>query len=573
MASVTSQNQILKKLNEQFESLKKECEELKNQDKFVNIAVLRNKVKQYRNNFYADAKSLDSFNPKSLDEGREIISKMEDLVKSLEKSNEEKNNIRENLFFLKGIKELLSENDDDLLAALEEFENNIKANKANKQQVMDFQEQVVDILKTRRKKEILGDVKELEDKYNELFDKYKEQVKNRQKVDVSKLENIKEQILKLIASKQSRYTGTKYKMEQYVLESEYKRVKESAEETIYSFQLDNEKIDKNQSDTEVMLINLIDCIKNDYDSIKAKNVDEEGLLGILLKELEGCLDKYKKGKVNDTDTKELIDYVAEVLDKTFLYNASENMKKRQDSKRNKQQQNKNKKNDVALVLETLIGYMEEDYNLIKSRNVGYEGLLEILLKSLKDCLTNYNAGKIADKDVMDLVNLVVKELKNSFNYDVSKKAEKQINSEKEQQNNSNHTNSSNNSQTNKGANNRTNKTNNSNNNNKQKNAEIRKRYKVVNAKRSGLALGGIALGVWGAKRVFNTISLMINWGADLVSIPQLGVTAFMLLSGGALLKKAFFYRDKKLIKKTMEKAKDKSENNNKKENKGRRGRR
>ena len=332
----------------------------------------------------------------------------------------------------------------------------------------------------------------------------------------------------------------------------------------------NSRVDKNQSDTEVRLTNLIDCIKNDYDSIKAKNVDEEDLLDILLKELEGCLDKYKKGKVNDTDTKELIDYVAEVLDKTFLYNASENMKKRQDSKRNKQQQNKNKKNDVALVLETLIGYMEEDYNLIKSRNVGYEGLLEILLKSLKDCLTNYNAGKIADKDVMDLVNLVVKELKNSFNYDVSKKAEKQINSEKEQQNNSNHTNSSNNSQTNHG----TNKTNNSNNNNnKQKNAEIRKHYKVVNAKRSGLALGGIALGVWGARRVFNTISLMINWGADLVSIPQLGVTAFMLLSGGALLKKAFFYRDKKLIKKTMEKAKDKSENNNKEENKGRRGRR
>lgn len=330
----------------------------------------------------------------------------------------------------------------------------------------------------------------------------------------------------------------------------------------------NSRVDKNQSDTEVRLTNLIDCIKNDYDSIKAKNVDEEDLLDILLKELEGCLDKYKKGKVNDTDTKELIDYVAEVLDKTFLYNASENMKKRQDSKRNKQQQNKNKKNDVALVLETLIGYMEEDYNLIKSRNVGYEGLLEILLKSLKDCLTNYNAGKIADKDVMDLVNLVVKELKNSFNYDVSKKAEKQINSEKEQQNNSNHTNSSNNSQTNHG----TNKTNNS-NNNKQKNAEIRKRYKVVNAKRSGLALGGIALGVWGARRVFNTISLMINWGADLVSIPQLGVTAFMLLSGGALLKKAFFYRDKKLIKKTMEKAKDKSENNNKEKNKGRRGRR
>ena len=568
MASVTSQNQILKKLNEQFESLKKECEELKKQDKFVNIDVFHNKVKQYRNKFYADAKSLDSFNPKSLDEGREIISKMEDLVNSLKKSNEEKSNIRENLFFLKGIKELLSENDDDLLAALEEFENNIKANKANKQQVMDFQDHVLDILKKRRRKEILGDVKELEDKYNELVDKYKEQVKNRQKVDVSKLENIKDQILKLIASKQSKYTDNKYKMEQYVLESEYKRVKESAEETIYSFQLDNEKIDKNQSDTEVMLINLIDCIKNDYDSIKAKNVDEEGLLGILLKELEGCLDKYRKGNVNDTDTKELIDYVAEVLDKTFLYNASENMKKRQDSKRNKQQQNKNKKNDVALVLETLIGYMEEDYDLIKSRNVGYEGLLEILLKSLKDCLTNYNAGKIADKDVMDLVNLVVKELENSFNYDVEEKANKQVSNEKRQQNNSNHTNSSNNSQTNHG----TNKTNNS-NNNKQKNAEIRKRYKVVNAKRSGLALGGIALGVWGAKRVFNTISLMINWGADLVSIPQLGVTAFMLLSGGALLKKAFFYRDKKLIKKTMEKAKDKSENNNKEENKGRRGRR
>ena len=568
MASVTSQNQILKKLNEQFESLKKECEELKKQDKFVNIDVFHNKVKQYRNKFYADAKSLDSFNPKSLDEGREIISKMEDLVNSLKKSNEEKSNIRENLFFLKGIKELLSENDDDLLAALEEFENNIKANKANKQQVMDFQDQVLDILKARRRKEILGDVKELEDKYNELVDKYKEQVKNRQKVDVSKLENIKDQILKLIASKQSKYTDNKYKMEQYVLESEYKRVKESAEETIYSFQLDNEKIDKNQSDTEVMLINLIDCIKNDYDSIKAKNVDEEGLLGILLKELEGCLDKYRKGNVTDTDTKELIDYVAEVLDKTFLYNASENMKKRQDSKRNKQQQNKNKKNDVALVLETLIGYMEEDYDLIKSRNVGYEGLLEILLKSLKDCLTNYNAGKIADKDVMDLVNLVVKELENSFNYDVEEKANKQVSNEKRQQNNSNHTNSSNNSQTNHG----TNKTNNS-NNNKQKNAEIRKRYKVVNAKRSGLALGGIALGVWGAKRVFNTISLMINWGADLVSIPQLGVTAFMLLSGGALLKKAFFYRDKKLIKKTMEKAKDKSENNNKEENKGRRGRR
>ena len=568
MASVTSQNQILKKLNEQFESLKKECEELKKQDKFVNIDVFHNKVKQYRNKFYADAKSLDSFNPKSLDEGREIISKMEDLVNSLKKSNEERSNIRENLFFLKGIKELLSENDDDLLAALEEFENNIKANKANKQQVMDFQDQVLDILKTRRRKEILGDVKELEDKYNELVDKYKEQVKNRQKADVSKLENIKDQILKLIASKQSKYTGTKYKMEQYVLESEYKRVKESAEETIYSFKLDNKKIDKNQSDTEVMLINLIDCIKNDYDSIKAKNVDEEGLLGILLKELEGCLDKYRKGNVNDTDTKELIDYVAEVLDKTFLYNVSENMKKRQDSKRNKQQQNKNKKNDVALVLETLIGYMEEDYDLIKSRNVGYEGLLEILLKSLKDCLTNYNAGKIADKDVMDLVNLVVKELKNSFNYDVEEKANKQVSNEKRQQNNSNHTNSSNNSQTNHG----TNKTNNS-NNNKQKNAEIRKRYKVVNAKRSGLALGGIALGVWGAKRVFNTISLMINWGADLVSIPQLGVTAFMLLSGGALLKKAFFYRDKKLIKKTMEKAKDKSENNNKEKNKGRRGRR
>lgn len=568
MASVTSQNQILKKLNEQFESLKKECEELKKQDKFVNIDVFHNKVKQYRNKFYADAKSLDSFNPKSLDEGREIISKMEDLVNSLKKSNEERSNIRENLFFLKGIKELLSENDDDLLAALEEFENNIKANKANKQQVMDFQDQVLDILKTRRRKEILGDVKELEDKYNELVDKYKEQVKNRQKADVSKLENIKDQILKLIASKQSKYTGTKYKMEQYVLESEYKRVKESAEETIYSFKLDNKKIDKNQSDTEVMLINLIDCIKNDYDSIKAKNVDEEGLLGILLKELEGCLDKYRKGNVNDTDTKELIDYVAEVLDKTFLYNVSENMKKRQDSKRNKQQQNKNKKNDVALVLETLIGYMEEDYDLIKSRNVGYEGLLEILLKSLKDCLTNYNTGKIADKDVMDLVNLVVKELKNSFNYDVEEKANKQVSNEKRQQNNSNHTNSSNNSQTNH----ETNKTNNS-NNNKQKNAEIRKRYKVVNAKRSGLALGGIALGVWGARRVFNTISLMINWGADLVSIPQLGVTAFMLLSGGALLKKAFFYRDKKLIKKTMEKAKDKSENNNKEKNKGRRGRR
>lgn len=567
MASVTSQNQILKKLNEQFESLKKECEELKNQDEFVNIDVFRNKVKQYRNKFYDDVNSLDSFNPKSLDKGLEIISKMEDLVNSLEKSNEEKSNIRENLFFLKGIKELLSENDDDLLAALEEFENNIKANKANKQQVMNFQDQVLDILKKRRRKEILGDVKELEDKYNELVDKYKEQFKNKQKVDVSKLENIKDQILKLIASKQSRYTGNKYKMEQYVLESEYKRVKESAEETIYSFQLDNEKIDKNQSDTEVMLINLIDCIKNDYDSIKAKNVDEEGLLGILLKELEGCLDKYKKGNVNDTDTKELIDYVAEVLDRTFIYNISENMKKKQDSKRNKQQQNKNKKNDVALVVETLIGYMEEDYDLIKSRNVGYEEVLEILLKSLKDCLTNYNAGKIADKDVMDLVNLVVKELKNSFNYDVSKKAEKQINSEKEQQNNTNHTNSSNNSQTNHG----TNKTNNF-NNNKQKNAEIRKRYKVVNARRSGLALGGIALGVWGARRVFNTISLIINWGADLVSIPQLGVTAFMLLSGGALLKKAFFYRDKKLIKKTMEKAKDKSENN-KEENKGRRGRR
>lgn len=568
MASVTSQNQILKKLNEQFESLKKECEELKKQDKFVNIDVFHNKVKQYRNKFYADAKSLDSFNPKSLDEGREIISKMEDLVNSLKKSNEERSNIRENLFFLKGIKELLSENDDDLLAALEEFENNIKANKANKQQVMDFQDQVLDILKTRRRKEILGDVKELEDKYNELVDKYKEQVKNRQKADVSKLENIKDQILKLIASKQSKYTGTKYKMEQYVLESEYKRVKESAEETIYSFKLDNKKIDKNQSDTEVMLINLIDCIKNDYDSIKAKNVDEEGLLGILLKELEGCLDKYKKGKVNDTDTKELIDYVAEVLDKTFLYNASKNMKKRQDSKRNKQQQNKNKKNDVALVLETLIGYMEEDYNLIKSRNVGYEGLLEILLKDSKDCLTNYNAKKITDKDVIDLVKFVVEELKNSFNYDVEEKANKQVSNEKRQQNNSNHTNSSNNSQTNHG----TNKTNNS-NNNKQKNAEIRKRYKVVNAKRSGLALGGIALGVWGARRVFNTISLMINWGADLVSIPQLGVTAFMLLSGGALLKKAFFYRDKKLIKKTMEKDKDKSENNNKEKNKGRRGRR
>lgn len=335
----------------------------------------------------------------------------------------------------------------------------------------------------------------------------------------------------------------------------------------------NSRVDKNQSDTEVMLINLIDCIKNDYDSIKAKNVDEEGLLGILLKELEGYLDKYKKGNVNDTDTKELMDYVIEELDRTFLYNVSEDVNKRQDSKRNKQQQNKNKKNDVALVLETLIGYMEEDYDLIKSRNVDYEGLLEILLKDSKDCLTNYNAKKITDKDVIDLVKFVVEELKNSFNYDVEEKANRQVSNEKKQQNNTNHTNSSNNSQTNKGTNNRTNKTNNSNNNNKQKNDEIRKRYKVVNTRRSGLALGGIALGVWGARRVFNTISLMINWGADLVSIPQLGVTAFMLLSGGALLKKAFFYRDKKLIKMTMEKAKDKSENNNKKENKGRRGRR
>ena len=66
MASVMSQNQILKRLNEQFEDLKKKCEELKNQDEFVNIGVFRNKVKQYRNKFYADANSLDSFNPKSL---------------------------------------------------------------------------------------------------------------------------------------------------------------------------------------------------------------------------------------------------------------------------------------------------------------------------------------------------------------------------------------------------------------------------------------------------------------------------------------------------------------------------
>lgn len=232
----------------------------------------------------------------------------------------------------------------------------------------------------------------------------------------------------------------------------------------------NSRVDKNQSDTEVMLINLIDCIKNDYDSIKAKNVDEEGLLGILLKELEGYLDKYKKGNVNDTDTKELMDYVIEELDRTFLYNVSEDVNKRQASKSNvnKQQRNKNNQNDVALILETLIGYMEEDYDLIKSRNVDYEGLLEILLKDSKDCLTNYNAKKITDKDVIDLVKFVVEELKNSFNYDVEEKANRQVSNEKKQQNNTNHTNSSNNSQTNKGTNNRTNKTNNSNNNNKQK---------------------------------------------------------------------------------------------------------
>lgn len=319
------------------------------------------------------------------------------------------------------------------------------------------------------------------------------------------------------------------------------------EHLVMDLTVKNSRVDKNQSDTEVRLTNLIDCIKNDYDSIKAKNVDEEDLLDILLKELERCLDKYKNGNVDDDDTKELMDYVIEELDRTFLYNISENMKKRQDSKRNKQQQNKNNQNDVALTLKTLIGYMEEDYDLIKSRNVDDEELLKILLKSSKDCLVDYTNGKIVDKEVMDLMNIVIKELKNSFNYDVIEKSKKQQSSEKGQQSSSN--------------------------NNKQKNDEIRKRYKVVNAKRSGLALGGIALGVWGARRVFNTISLMINWGVDLVSIPQLGVTAFMLLSGGALLKKAFFYRDKKLIKKTMEKAKNKSEINNKEENKGRRGRR
>ncbi len=332
----------------------------------------------------------------------------------------------------------------------------------------------------------------------------------------------------------------------------------------------NPRVDKNQSDTEVRLTNLIDCIKNDYDSIKAKNVDEEDLLDILFKELERCLDKYKNGNVDDDDTKELMDYVIEELDRTFIYNISEDMNKRQASKSNvnKQQQNKNNQNDIALTLKTLIGYMEEDYDLIKSRNVDYEELLKILLKSSKDCLTDYTNGKIADEEVMDLMNSVIKELKNSFNYDVIEKDKKQQSSEKGQQNNTNHTNSSNNSQTNHG----TNKTNNS-NNNKQKNAEIRKRYKVVNARRSGLALGGLALGILGVRQIWDKLSLIKNWGIDCVSVEQLGVTAGLLLLGGTLELLAFFYRDKKLIKMTMEKAKDKSENNNKEENKGRRGRR
>ena len=51
----------------------------------------------------------------------------------------------------------------------------------------------------------------------------------------------------------------------------------------------NPRVDKNQSDTEVRLTNLIDCINNDYDSIKAKNVDEEDLLDILFKKLERWL--------------------------------------------------------------------------------------------------------------------------------------------------------------------------------------------------------------------------------------------------------------------------------------------
>lgn len=311
-------------------------------------------------------------------------------------------------------------------------------------------------------------------------------------------------------------------------------------------------------------------IKDEYDELRKKQSQNELVDEETINKLRNQIKQFANNFMSDVQK---LDSVNEnVYDRAIKI--INNMKYLVDDLIEKNPRvDKNNQNDVALILETLIGYMEEDYNLIKSRNVDYEGLLEILLKDSKDCLTNYNAKKITDKDVIDLVKFVVEELKNSFNYDVSKKAKKQINSEKGQQNNTNHTNSSNNSQTNKGANNRTNKTNNSNNNNKQKNDEIRKRYKVVNARRSGLALGGLALGILGVRQIWDKLSLIKNWGIDCVSVEQLGVTAGLLLLGGTLELLAFFYRDKKLIKMTMEKAKDKSENNNKEENKGRRGRR
>lgn len=421
-----------------------------------------------------------------------------------------------------------------------------------------------------------GAINKLEKSYQKIKDEYYELRKKQSQnelVDEETINKLRNQIKQFT----NKFMSDVQKLDS-VNENVYNKglkIIRKMEYLVMDLTVKNSRVDKNQSDTEVRLTNLIDCINNDYDSIKAKNVDEEDLLDIILKELERCLDKYKNGNVDDDDTKELMDYVIEELDRTFLYNISEDMNKRQASKSNvnKQQQNKNNQNDVALILETLISYMEEDYDLIKSRNVDDEGLLEILLKGSKDCLTNYNAKKITDKDVIDLVKFVVEELKNSFNYDVEEKANKQVSDEKRQQNNSNHTNSSNNSQTNQETNNRTKKTNNSNNNNKQKNDEIRKRYKVVNARRSGLALGGLALGILGVRQIWDKLSLIKNWGIDCVSVEQLGVTAGLLLLGGTLELLAFFYRDKKLIKMTMEKAKDKSENNNKEENKGRRSKR
>lgn len=377
-----------------------------------------------------------------------------------------------------------------------------------------YREQMKDNNNNSNKENILKQLDNIRDGFNQKCDQFDIDVANGKTVNVEELRKILVDFEKFINDNlnQSLRNDSNWKDVFDRVDESYKIINE----VIKDFENKNKKINNSGSNVSVSsLINgFINKLRLHKSDIVNDYPDKEKQFNDILATLTNARDDFDSDKVDEQSLFSLLLAVRNKVVSDFGFDLIDDNNR---SYSEQKQDNLNKKNTYQQIINdinTYINILENNESFIcsdQSRGLSYSEKNDEL-NDIKDRLNNLSLeAKEQRRSVNEIrgdLDLIVKEIKDNYDIDVKNKNEKK-----------------------------------------------RRRRKVVSVKKLGLGIGGVGLGIFGVYRLILTIVFYAKYGFAFMTVPQMLVTIGVPIAALTLILKAANSNEVGIIKKCINKLK------------------